>query len=325
MGKVVREELIRRLAKGDFVSGQVLADSLGVSRTAISKNIQTLTDMGLDVFKVHGKGYRLAEPINLLQVDLIQQYLQTLRVSNPVEVHTIIDSTNSYLLRRLPNQVVDGQTCVAEYQSAGRGRRGKNWVSPFASHLYLSMYYPLEQGVAAAMGLSVVIGLAVADVLEKSFQLDVQLKWPNDIYVDGKKLAGILVELEGQPTESGHSVIGLGLNINMPPLQGVEIDQPWTDISRHTRLAVDRNRLVANLIAQFNIRLAQHKQYGLSPMLADWQRRDIFLNQPVEIHSGGQVTRGICRGINVNGALLIEVNGKIKPIYGGEVSLRRQS
>ncbi|TLU64704.1 bifunctional biotin--[acetyl-CoA-carboxylase] ligase/biotin operon repressor BirA [Thalassotalea litorea] len=325
MGKVVREELIRRLAGGEFISGQVLADSLGVSRTAISKSIQALTEMGLDVFKVHGKGYRLAQPIQLLQANQIQQHLHSLGANNPVEVHTIIDSTNSYLLRRLPNQVVNGQTCVAEYQSAGRGRRGKNWVSPFASHLYLSMYYPLEQGVAAAMGLSVVIGLAVADVLETSYQIDVQLKWPNDLYVDGKKIAGILVELEGQPTESGHSVIGLGLNIQMPAAQGEAIDQPWTDLSNHCNQSIDRNRLIANLIVQFNRRLAQHQQYGLSPMLADWQKRDIFLNQAVEIFSGSQVTRGICRGINANGALLIEVNGKVKPIYGGELSLRGQN
>ncbi|WP_394175725.1 bifunctional biotin--[acetyl-CoA-carboxylase] ligase/biotin operon repressor BirA [Thalassotalea litorea] len=324
MGKVVREELIRRLASGDFVSGQVLADALGVSRTAISKNIQTLTEMGLDIFKVHGKGYRLAEPIHLLQANVIQQHLLSFGANNPVEVHTIIDSTNSYLLRRLPNQVVNGQACVAEYQSAGRGRRGKNWVSPFASHLYLSMYHPLEQGLSAAMGLSVVIGLAVADALEAAYAIDVQLKWPNDIYVEGKKLAGILVELEGQPTESGHSVIGLGLNIQMPKAQGDAIDQPWTDLSQHTDILIDRNLLVAKLISQFNHRLIQHHQYGLAPMLVDWQRRDIFINQAVEIFSGGQTSRGICRGINANGALLIEINGKVKPIYGGEVSLRRQ-
>ncbi|QDP02531.1 bifunctional biotin--[acetyl-CoA-carboxylase] ligase/biotin operon repressor BirA [Thalassotalea sp. PS06] len=325
MAKVVREELIRRLASGEFVSGQLLADALGVSRTAISKHIKALSDMGLDVFKVHGKGYRLAEPIYLLNAERIQEILLSLGASNPIEVHTIIDSTNSYLLRRLPNQVIDGQTCVAEYQSAGRGRRGKNWVSPFASHLYVSMYHSLEQGVAAAMGLSVVIGLAVADVLEQYYKLDVQLKWPNDIYIDGRKLAGILVELEGQPTEAGHSVIGLGLNIQMPEAQGQVIDQPWTDIASQLGQSVDRNILVARLISQFNRRLQQHKLYGLTPMLADWQRRDIFINQAVEIISANQLTRGICRGINANGALLIEINGKVKPIYGGEVSLRKQS
>ncbi|TKB45491.1 bifunctional biotin--[acetyl-CoA-carboxylase] ligase/biotin operon repressor BirA [Thalassotalea mangrovi] len=325
MGKVVREELIRRLADGNFVSGQVLADALGVSRTAISKHIQTLTEMGLDIFKVHGKGYRLASPINLLQAPQIQHYLKSLGSNNLVEVHTIIDSTNSYLMRRLPNQVINGQACVAEYQSAGRGRRGKNWVSPFASHLYLSMYYSLEQGVAAAMGLSVVIGLAVADVLEKHYRVSAQLKWPNDIYINGQKIAGILVELEGQPTEAGHSVIGLGLNIQMPQALATSIDQPWTDLAQHVSTPIDRNLLVAQLITQFNRRLAQHQQFGLNPMLSDWLRRDVFLNQAVEIISGSQTNRGICRGINASGALLLEVDGKVKPIYGGEVSLRRQN
>ncbi|QBY04000.1 bifunctional biotin--[acetyl-CoA-carboxylase] ligase/biotin operon repressor BirA [Thalassotalea sp. HSM 43] len=322
MAKVVREELIRQLASGQFVSGQFLAEHLGVSRAAISKHVKALGEMGLDIFSVQGKGYKLAHPMQLLEQEKISQHLQTLGAQNNVEVHTIIDSTNSYLMRRLPNQVTHGQVCISEYQSAGRGRRGKQWQSPLGSHLYMSMYWYLEQGMAAAMGISIVVGIAVADVLKGIYDLPVQLKWPNDIYVDGAKLAGILVELEGQSIGPGHCVIGLGLNVQMPDNSAAEIDQSWTDLSRELTENIDRNLLTAQLIAQISKRLQQHHQFGLAPMLDDWQKQDYFYNQNVLLLAGDKTTRGICKGINQSGALLLEVDGKLQPVYGGEVSLR---
>ncbi len=322
MAKVVREELIRRLANGQFISGQVLAKELGVSRTAISKHIKILTEMGLDIFSVQGKGYKLSSPIQLLNQAIICKQLKVLGLTNIVEVHSLIDSTNSYLMRRLPNNVCHGQVCVSEFQSMGRGRRGKQWISPFGSHLYLSMYWRLEQGLSAAMGISLVVGIAVSDVLKQDYGVDVQLKWPNDIYVNGLKLAGILVELEGQSIGPGNCVIGLGLNIAMPVESGKQIDQPWTDIEQQLGRKIDRNELASKLIANIGKRLEQHNQYGLAPMLDDWQRQDYFIDKSVLLITGEKQTRGICRGINGSGALLLEVDGKQQPIYGGEVSLR---
>ena len=322
MAKVVREQLIRRLVDGGFISGQILAQELNVSRTAISKHIKALNEMGLDIFSVQGKGYKLAQPIKLLEQKAIEQYLLSLDCTNMVEVHSIIDSTNSYLMRRLPNNLTNGQVCVSEYQSAGRGRRGKQWVSPFASHLYLSMYWHLEQGMSAAMGLSLVVGLAVADVLAKEYDLQVQLKWPNDVYINGKKLAGILVELEGQATGPGNCVIGLGLNVHMPNDSANLIDQAWTDLHQELGTNIDRNLLAAQFIQAINAKLEQHKTFGLAPMLDDWKRQDYFYNKPVQLSNGERVTRGICKGINNSGALLLEIDGKQQPVYGGEVSLR---
>ncbi|WOH36908.1 bifunctional biotin--[acetyl-CoA-carboxylase] ligase/biotin operon repressor BirA [Thalassotalea fonticola] len=322
MAKVVREELIRQLADGKFISGQHLAEQLSVSRTAISKHIKVLNEMGLDIFSVQGKGYKLAQSITLLDLHKITSELATFNRKNFVEVHSIIDSTNSYLMRRLPNNVAHGQACVSEFQSAGRGRRGKEWISPFGSHLYLSMYWYLEQGMSAAMGISLVVGLAVSDVLQQRYALDVQLKWPNDIYVNGKKLAGILVELEGQSIGPGNCVIGLGLNINMPKQSAEKIDQPWTDLATELGDEIDRNVLSAQLIARISERLEQHHQFGLTPMLDDWQRQDFFYNKQVKLLTGEKETRGVCKGINSSGALLLEIDGKQQPIYGGEVSLR---
>ena len=231
MAKAIREQLIQYLADGQFISGQWLGEQLGVSRAAISNHIASLIDMGLDIYSVTGKGYKLSEPLALLDESSIQDKLSELGQKNKVEVHNLIDSTNSYLLRRLPNQNQNLQVCIAEYQDSGRGRRGRKWISPFGSHIYMSMYWYLEQGMAAAMGLSVVSALAVSDAIKELYQINVQLKWPNDIYFDGVKLAGILIDLEGQALEPCHSVIGIGLNISMPQKSAEKVDQPWTDLT----------------------------------------------------------------------------------------------
>ncbi len=329
MAKVIREQLIQYLADGQFVSGQWLGEQLGVSRAAISKHVASLGEMGLDVFSVTGKGYKLAEPLLLLDENKIQQKLNTLKQDNKIEVHNIIDSTNSYLLRRLPNQNTNLQVCLAEYQDAGRGRRGRQWISPFGSHIYMSMYWYLEQGMAAAMGLSVVAALAVSDAIKALYNIDVQLKWPNDIYYNGVKLAGILIDLEGQALEPCHCIIGIGLNINMPRKSAEKVDQPWTDLqtaiaigSSDKTIELDRNELATRLIEKLSIRLKQHSSQGLNSMVNEWAKQDFYFNKPVKLITGTREKIGICRGINNQGALLLETDGQISPIYGGEVSMR---
>ncbi|MBL4942659.1 MAG: bifunctional biotin--[acetyl-CoA-carboxylase] ligase/biotin operon repressor BirA [Colwellia sp.] len=322
MAKVVREHIIRALAKGGFISGQNLGDQLNISRTAISKHIKTLTEMGLDIYSVTGKGYKLSQSLNLLSNSKIINALPKGSTAPEIEVHSIIDSTNSYLLRRLPNQLSQGQVCLAEYQSTGRGRRGRQWISPFGSQIYLSMYWYLEQGLSAAMGLSLVTALAVSDAVFSLTNIQVQLKWPNDVYLGGAKLAGILIDLDGQALEPSHSVIGIGLNLNMPAQAAKKIDQKWTDLQSHSQRQIDRNILSAQLIYHLLKRLQQHQEGGLTAMLDEWHDRDLYLNKPVKLLTGERTTQGICRGVNSQGALLLEVNGQVKPIYGGEVSLR---
>jgi len=322
MANSVKEQLIKQLALGEFVSGQLIGEQLGISRAAISKHVRGLNEMGLDIFRVTGKGYRLAKPLVLLDKAEIIRQISPGSVVPIVDVHGIIDSTNSYLQRRIPHQVKQGQVCVAEYQDAGRGRRGRQWVSPFGSHIYMSMYWCLEQGISAAMGLSVVTALAVSDAIKKRYQVDVELKWPNDIYVGGKKLAGILIDLEGQALEASHSVIGIGVNIKMPEQAATNIDQPWTDLQSNTDIKINRNQLLASIISCLQKRLNQHKESGIVTMLDDWFKHDVYLNKPVKLITGEKETLGICRGINNHGALLLEVDGQVKPIYGGEVSLR---
>ena len=328
MAKEIKEYLIKALANGDFVSGQDIAKELDISRAAISTNVKALVNMGLDIFSVTGKGYRLAKPLQLLSQQTILQIMADNRSKNSgqlppkIEVQSLIDSTNDYLMSRLPEPLEQGQVCLAEYQSAGRGRRGRQWISPFGSQVYLSMYWYLEQGLSAAMGLSLVSALAVSDAVLAVTGIQVQLKWPNDIYIDGVKLAGILIDLEGQALEPSHSVIGIGLNLNMPAQAAEKIDQRWTDLQRHSETDIDRNMLSAQLIYCLQARLIQYQSEGLVFMLDEWHAHDIYLNKRVKLLTGERVTKGVCKGINNQGALLLEVDGVIKPIYGGEVTLR---
>lgn len=322
MFRTVRDHIINALSSDNFISGQTLGQELDISRAAISKHIKALMEMGVDIYSVTGKGYKLSQPLNLLCQRKIVKALPKGAEMLDIEVHSLIDSTNSYLLRRLPNQLSQGQVCLAEFQSAGRGRRGRQWISPFGSQIYLSMYWYLEQGLSAAMGLSLVAALAVSDAIYESTNIKVQLKWPNDIYLDGVKLAGILIDLEGQALEPSHSVIGIGLNLNMPAKSAVKIDQKWTDLQSHFKTVIDRNDLSAKLIHHLLKRLQQYQNEGLSTMLNEWHAQDFYLDKQVMLMTGERVTQGICRGVNNQGALMLEINGQIKPIYGGEVSLR---
>jgi BirA family biotin operon repressor/biotin-[acetyl-CoA-carboxylase] ligase len=310
-------KLIALLADGEFHSGEKIGQLLGVSRTSVSNYIKALQEIGLDIYKVTGKGYCSATPLALLNHQVIQQ----LSGVDNVHVEQILESTNQYLLDKIP-ELSNGQTCIAEYQTAGRGRRGREWVSPFASHLYFSMYWRLEAGIEKASGLSLLVGIAVVNALEKLGITGVGLKWPNDLYYQGKKLAGILIELNAQASDVCHSVIGIGINVRMPDHQGKLIDQPWVDLNSINAQPVDRNLLSGVLIKELHLLLSDYEEKGLAPFLTRWFELDYFLDKQVNLMIADNVQTGICRGINEQGALLLEIDGEIKPFIGGEISLR---
>jgi BirA family biotin operon repressor/biotin-[acetyl-CoA-carboxylase] ligase len=310
-------QLIALLADGEFHSGEKIGELLGVSRTSVNNYIKALQEIGLDIYKVTGKGYCSAVPLTLLNQQIIQQVSGV----DSVHVDQILESTNQYLLDKLPN-ISNGQTCIAEYQAAGRGRRGREWVSPFASHLYFSMYWRLEAGIEKASGLSLLVGIATVNALEKLGLHGVGLKWPNDLYYQGKKLAGILIELNAQASDVCHSVIGIGINVRMPEQQGKLIDQPWIDLNNISTQPVDRNQLSGLLIKELHTLLSDYEEKGLVPFLDRWFELDYFLNKQVNLIVADNIQTGICRGINEQGALLLEIDNEIKPYIGGEISLR---
>ncbi|AST67498.1 MULTISPECIES: bifunctional biotin--[acetyl-CoA-carboxylase] ligase/biotin operon repressor BirA [Kosakonia] len=308
--------LISLLADGEFHSGEQLGESLGMSRAAINKHIQTLRDWGVDVFTVPGKGYSLPEPIQLLDETFIRREV----AQGSVAVLPVIDSTNQYLLDRLAG-LQSGDACVAEYQQAGRGRRGRKWISPFGANLYISMYWRLEQGPAAAIGLSLVIGIVMTEVLRDLGADQVRVKWPNDLYLNDRKLAGILVELTGKTGDAAQIVIGAGVNLAMRNAQAGDINQGWINL-QEAGVRIDRNVLAARLITELRSALHCFEQEGLTPFLSRWEVLDNFINRPVKLIIGEKEIFGISRGIDSQGALLLEQDGVVKPWVGGEISLR---
>ena len=227
-------------------------------------------------------------------------------------------------MRRIAaKQTLDsGTVVVAEMQQAGRGRRGRVWQSPFGANLYYSYFWRLDDGLQAAMGMSIAVGLAVYDTLKALYQLDIELKWPNDIYLNKEKLAGVLVELDGQPQGPCQLVIGVGINLQMPTSYSQQIDQAWTDLSQHSQ-QIDKNQLVAHLTYHLEQRLAQYSQTGLHDMYQQWNELNAFAGQCVELNTGHRSWRGICEGIDPQGGIRIRQDGEVKSYYGGEISLRK--
>ncbi|WP_159567721.1 bifunctional biotin--[acetyl-CoA-carboxylase] ligase/biotin operon repressor BirA [Budvicia diplopodorum] len=310
-------QLVKALSDGEFHSGEQLGSDLGMSRAAINKHMQVLRDWGLDVFTVPGKGYRLPAPIQLLDQQAITERLPEGRVT----VLPVVNSTNQYLMDRL-GELRSGDACVAEYQQAGRGRRGRQWFSPFGANLYMSMYWKLDQGPAAAVGLSLVIGIVMAEVLHKLGAADVRVKWPNDLYLNDCKLAGILVELTGKTGDAANVVIGAGINLSMRDPDASVVNQRWANLS-DGGVAIDRNLLVATLLSTLSETLKQFEQQGLAPFISRWSRLDNFIDRPVKLLIGENQIHGIARGIDKQGALLLEQDGVVKPYIGGEISLRQ--
>lgn len=309
-------KLIAMLADGDFHSGEQLGEYLGMSRAAVNKHIQTVREWGVDVFTVPGKGYSLPAPIQLLDAQRIAALLDEKQVT----VLPVVDSTNQYLLDRI-GSLQSGDACVAEYQQAGRGRRGRQWVSPFGANLYLSMFWRLDQGPAAAIGLSLVIGIVMTEVLQRLGAEKVRVKWPNDLYLNDRKLAGILVELTGKTGDAAQIVIGAGINLAMRDTHSDSINQGWINL-QEAGIAIDRNELAATLLNEMRQSLRQFESEGLTPFIARWRELDNFIDRPVKLLIGEQQIFGIARGIDQQGALLLEQDGVIKPFIGGEISLR---
>lgn len=317
--QLIRSKLLAILTDNAFHSGEMLGKTLGISRAAISNHIKVLTSLGLDIYSLTGKGYRLAQPISLLDLAKIEQYLPA-EQNVKIEVLNVIGSTNQYLKEKIA-EISNGHICLAEAQTAGRGRHGRKWVSPFASSLYLSMYWSFAGGYGAIGGLSLVIGVAVANALRKSGIDEIQLKWPNDIYAQGKKLAGVLIEAEGQTGSACHTVIGVGLNVCLPK-SVEEITQPWIDLAELSEQPLERNHLASQLITELTASLKMFEDKGLAAFIETWRKLDIYADQPVKLIIGQQNVSGISRGIDNGGAILLETKQGIRAYHGGEISVR---
>ena len=321
--------LLPLLASGEFRSGQDLAAALGVSRTAVWKQLNNLAELGLQIESVKGRGYRIPGGIDLLDDAAVRSGLGpgAAPLLTRLELLETVDSTNAQALRQIELGAGAGYVCSAEQQSAGRGRRGRSWVSPFARNLYVSLVWQYHQGAGALEGLSLAVGVGVARALAGCGLPPVQLKWPNDVMAGGAKLGGVLLEMTGDAAGACQVVVGVGLNVAMPATAAGAIDQAWTDI--HTLSGGEhpgRSALLAALLNELLPLLAGFEQGGFAPWRDAWQALDAFAGKPVVLHSGARQLAGTARGVDARGALQLETAaGGVQAVFGGEISLREAS
>ncbi|MGY3022217.1 BirA family biotin operon repressor/biotin-[acetyl-CoA-carboxylase] ligase [Pseudomonas lurida] len=311
--------LLKLLKDGRFHSGEALGAALGVSRSAVWKQLQHLeAELNLPIHKVRGKGYQLASPLVFLSAEDIA--LHTPSLAWPVHISDSIDSTNAEALRLVDAGCAAPFLVLAEQQTAGRGRRGRKWVSPFAQNVYYSLVLRIEAGLRQLEGLSLVVGLAVMQALRESGVRGAGLKWPNDVLVGQKKIAGILLELVGDPADICHVVLGIGINVNMQ--RADEVDQQWTSVQLETGFPVDRNALVAQLGLQLQSYLDQHRKGGFVALQEEWEQNHAWQGRPVSLIAGVNQVDGVVLGVDRQGALRLDVDGVEKIYSGGELSLR---
>lgn len=315
--------VLRALSDGRFHSGEALAQAAGVTRAAIWKAIQSLQQsFGLEIHSVRGRGYRLSQSLELLDRDTIRQHLAEPERLAGLETFLSIDSTNQYLMHADARRLPSPWAVLAEHQSAGRGRRGRTWQSPLAGNLYCSLLWRFNQVATHVAGLSLAVGAVVCRELTQLGIADLGLKWPNDVLCQGKKLCGILIEMSGETHGPSDVVIGVGLNLAMPAASAQQIDQPWIALQQVSTDLPPRNALAARLISAILQALPQFQTQGLQPFLEEWRRLDCYRDQAVLLHLGEQQIRGLARGVDEQGALLVEHQGKLQRYYSGEISLR---
>lgn len=320
--------LLKILADGKFHSGTHIGKELGLGRSAVWKQMKALESYGVEVFSVRGRGYRLPKGLDLLDVQRMCALLsvEAREQLAHIELTTFTDSTNLMALRNI-DQWRHGALYVTEYQQAGRGRRGRTWVGSLATNLYFSLMWKFSGGAVALQGLSLLVGVAVVEALSEIGIKGVELKWPNDLLYQGRKLAGILLEMQGDASGEVSVVIGIGINVLMSESskQASEIDQPWVDLASITDRAIDRNKLLAVILSRLIKNLDVFSEQGFAAFVESWMAVHAFQDSYVKLISPNSEIEGICRGVNKQGALLLERFGEIEAFHGGEISVRALS
>lgn len=313
--------LLRTLSDGAWHSGSRLAGAAGITRAALSKRIHRLLDLGLEIETQPGRGCRLVQTLELLEPDLVRGLLPgPWQDRLGLTVLPSTDSTNDRLAAADPAQ--DPQAVLAEHQMRGRGRQGRAWHSPFGTNLYLSLAWTFPQWPPQLTALSLAAGVGVAAALD-DLELSIRLKWPNDLWCNDAKLGGILIEQRGEAGGSCRVVLGLGLNVAMRAATGAQISQPWTSLAEALGgPPPSRNRLAAQVLGRWCEMLERYPEQGFAPYVHDWRARDLTRNRAVRVEQDAQLISGTARGVDDDGALLVDVEGTRRRILSGDVHLR---
>lgn len=305
--------LLRILADGQFHSGAVLADTLSVSRTTIWQRIGELQAQGFPIDCVRGRGYHLAQVIELLDLELLNKGLAP---NNVWQLHyePVLTSTMDYWDKQaLPH----AQVCIAELQLKGRGRQGRSWINPFATTLTFSVTWQFHKSMTQLSGLSLAVGVMLRRVLNLPH---IQLKWPNDLVVEGKKLGGILIELRGEMQGPCTAIIGIGFNFSLKPMDAKYIDKPWCDLkSLAGNPHQSRNELLLKMLHELQIGLTQFSEDGFSAFQNEWSAVDSLFGKQITLESASGDITGIVKGVDDSGQLILEQGGLTRLCASGEI------
>lgn len=315
--------LLRRLSDGQFHSGQTLAREFSLSRSSIFNALALAESMGLTIHAVRGRGYRLPEPVEWLDGDVIARHLGAASRAYTVHVLDSVDSTNTALMSAALSGAADGTLFCTEHQQAGKGRRGRQWHSVLGGGLMFSVLWRFENGLQSLSGLSLAVGLAIARAVNRHSRHPARLKWPNDVLVDYRKLAGILVEVQGDMHGPAFAVVGIGLNVRLNEAQRDAVDQAVVDLAE-MGVTVGRNRLLADCLLELHAVLTLFRQHGFAALRENWLALDAYAGRAVSLSlPDARSVQGMASGVDDTGAFLLRDAQRTLHAYsGGEISLR---
>lgn len=320
--KATTYRVLQHLAAGEFRSGEMLAEALGVSRGTIWHAVRELEQGGLQVYRVKGRGYRLDKPLSLIDTKAVMRQPGMAKLGLTLNLLSAVDSTNTIAVQRARTGAPGRSVIVAEWQTAGRGRHGRAWHGGIAGGLTFSMLWRFTQGAAELSGLSLAVGVGLMRAIRQLGMPDVALKWPNDLVWQSRKLAGILIEMHGDALGPTSAVIGIGINVRISDAMRRLIDQPVGDLETACGHVMDRSVLLATVLQQLVPMMETFERHGFAPFREEWERYHAWHNRRVTISlPDGRRERGVARGIDDAGALLVAQTCGIRRYHNGEVSL----
>lgn len=318
--------ILRLLSDGEFHSGAALAGHFGRSRASIWNAVQGIDALGVELYKVRGRGYQMPYPIDWYDLEKIKLYLAQHAAQLDVQVLETVESTNSSLLQAAAKKQIHGRCAVSEIQTQGRGRRGRSWQSALGGSLSFSLGWQFNVGVSQLSGLSLAVGVAIARALNELGVSNIQLKWPNDILHNFHKLGGVLIELQGDALGPSTTVIGIGLNYRLNAAVKNQIDQAVSDLASLKTDIASRNQVLGISLRHLADVLDSFAQHGFGALRQEWLQLHAYQDKPVVLRMpDGTETQGIVRDVTVDGVLVLETALGERRFGSGQMSMRPYS
>lgn len=314
--------ILQLLSDGKFHSGEAIAKHLNISRTHVWNALQDAQQLGIEIFAVRGRGYKLPYATTLLNTQMVLSTFVVPPQWLHLEIHDALPSTNSHLMQNISTQK-HGTCIAANLQTQGRGRRGRQWQSALGESLTFSLLWRFQCGANALSGLSLAIGVALIRALHTLGATQANLKWPNDILINHKKIAGILIELQGDMEASSTAVIGVGVNLNLSHRLKHQIDQPATDLLSNIAHTINPNTVLATLLIHLKEVLDIFEKHGFTALRDEWSNNHAYHAKNVKmLMPNDQEIQGQVQAITDDGSLILNTADGLQRFVSGEISLR---